>query len=119
MNNILLVPIAISVILTLFIPLVEVAQDASEKTLRYSEDMSRAIDCAFAGVNIGSFTPILNNGSSFVTFRLKSIGESIIKPFTQVESSVTTAWKNQQQAKAIQAYFERMKSSASIEIIRK
>jgi parvulin-like peptidyl-prolyl isomerase len=73
----------------------------------------------FAGVNIGSFTPILNNGSSFVTFRLKSIGESIIKPFTQVESSVTTAWRNQQQAKAIQAYFERMKSSASIEIIRK
>ena len=73
----------------------------------------------FAGVNIGSFTSILNNGNSFVTFRLKGMGKGTIKPFNQVESSVTSAWRNQQQAKAIKAYFERMKSSASIEIIRK
>lgn len=59
MENILLVPIAISIVLTLFIPLAELAQDASEKTLRYTEDMDRAIDCAFAGVNIGECAPSL------------------------------------------------------------
>ncbi len=59
MENILLVPIAASVILSLFIPLVEVAQDASEKVLRYSEDMNNALDCAFAGVNIGYCAPNL------------------------------------------------------------
>ncbi len=72
----------------------------------------------FTGIPLGLFTPIFNNGNSFVMFKVNNRGEGVIKPFNQVQNSVTSAWKNQQQEKAIKAYFEKMKSSASIEIIR-
>ena len=72
----------------------------------------------FIGIRIGSFTPIFNNGSSFVSFRVDQRGKGVVKPFEQVQSAVNSAWKNQQQEKAIKAYFQKIKSSASIEIIR-
>ncbi len=90
-----------------------------QKSVNYKgASLTPQLSSMFASIAVGSFTPILNNGSSFVTFRVTNRGKGVIKPFNQVESKVTMAWKNQQQSQAIKAYFEKMRSSASIEVIR-
>ncbi len=90
-----------------------------QKNVSYKgASLTPQLSSMFAGIAVGSFTPILNNGSSFVTFRVSNRGKGVVKPFEQVENRVTMAWKNQQQAEVVKAYFQKMKSSASIEIIR-
>lgn len=91
----------------------------TQKSVHYKgATLTPQLSAMFVGIRKGYFTPIFNNGSSFVTFRLKQRGKKVLKPFEEVENSVTVAWKNQQQSYAIKAYFEKMKSSANIEIIR-
>ena len=66
----------------------------------------------------GSFTPAFNNGSAYVTFLVKSKGKGTMKPFDEVKNNVIMAWKKEQQEDAVKDYFEKMKSRATIEIIR-
>lgn len=59
MKDLLFAPIALSIILGLMIQLVDVAESVSDKTIKYAKDMENALDCAFAGVNIGVCSPDL------------------------------------------------------------
>jgi len=67
----------------------------------------------------GSFTPAFNNGNAFVTYKVLSMGKGKLKPFEDAKNSVTIAWKKEQQGEAIKEYFEKMKSNAAIEYIRR
>ena len=66
----------------------------------------------------GSFSPAFNNGNAYVTYKILGKGRGTLKPFDDVKNNVVMAWKKEQQGEAIKAYFEKMKSRASIEIIR-
>ena len=67
---------------------------------------------------IGKFTPAFNNGNAYVTYRVLSKGKGKAKPFEEVKNNVLMAWKKEQQDDAIKRYFKRMRSGASIEILR-
>jgi len=90
----------------------------SRKVVYKGADLTPQLMSMFAGVRIGSYTPAVNNGNAYVSFKVKSQGKRVAKPYAQVKNSVMSAWKSQQQAEAIKGYFEKMKRSASIEIIR-
>jgi hypothetical protein len=81
-------------------------------------DLTPQLMSMFAGVRLGSFTPAVNNGSAYVSFKITDQGNAVSKPFADVKNSVMSAWKSEQQAEAIKGYFEKMKRSAAIEIIR-
>ncbi|MEA3419096.1 MAG: peptidyl-prolyl cis-trans isomerase [Campylobacterota bacterium] len=66
----------------------------------------------------GSFTPAFNNGNAYVTYKVLGKGKGTLKPFDDVKNNVIMAWKKEQQGEAIKDYFEKMKSKATIEIIR-
>ena len=68
---------------------------------------------------IGSFTPAFNNGNAFVTYKVLSKGKGKLKPFEDVKNNVIMAWKKEQQGDAVKEYFEKIKSNASIEYIRR
>ncbi len=68
---------------------------------------------------IGSFTPAFNNGNAFVTYKVLSKGKGKLKPFEDVKNNVIMAWKKEQQGDAVKDYFEKIKSNASIEYIRR
>jgi len=67
---------------------------------------------------IGSFTPAFNNGNAYVTYKVLSIGKGKLKPFKDVRNNVIMAWKKEQQGEAIEDYFKKMKTNATIEYIR-
>jgi len=81
-------------------------------------DLTPQLMSMFAGVRLGSFTPAVNNGSAYVSFKITDQGNAVSKPFADVKKSVMSAWRSEQQAEAIKGYFEKMKRSAAIEIIR-
>lgn len=86
-------------------------------TVKGSE-LTPQLHAMIAQTQVGGFTPPFNNGNTYVTFLVKAKGASALKPFDQVKESVTVEWKKDQQDDAIKDYFEKMKSKASIEIIR-
>jgi len=67
----------------------------------------------------GRFTPAFNNGSAYVTYKILGKGKGKLKPFDDVKRNVTIAWKKERQEDAIKNYFKKMRSSASIEYIRR
>ena len=68
---------------------------------------------------IGSFTPAFNNGNAFVAYKVLGKGKGKLKPFEDARNNITMAWKKEQQGEAIKDYFEKMKSNATIEYIRR
>ncbi len=67
----------------------------------------------------GEFTPAFNNGNAYVTYNVLSKGKSAQKPFEQVKNKIIMAWKKERQGKAIEDYFKKVKSNATIEYIRR
>ncbi len=67
---------------------------------------------------IGEFTPAFNNGNAYVTYEVLGKGKGAQKSFDKAKNDVTMAWKKERQGKAIEDYFKKTKSSATIEYIR-
>lgn len=49
------------IMLGFFMQLTDIAESTSQKTLKYADSMDRAVDCAFAGVDISVCSPELKN----------------------------------------------------------
>ena len=82
-------------------------------------DVTPQLLAMISQTEIGSFTPAFNNGNAFVTYKVLSKGKGKLKPFDDVKNSVVMAWKKEQQGDAIKDYFEKMKTNATIEYIRR
>lgn len=59
MKAAILAPIMLLFLLGFIVELGEIAESTSVKTLRYTQDMSDAMDCAFRGVSISECSPNL------------------------------------------------------------
>ncbi|MFP4656776.1 MAG: hypothetical protein ACLFNK_04325 [Candidatus Woesearchaeota archaeon] len=59
MKELALIPIVFSLIVGMSIELIDIAEDSSEKALRYTEAMEKGIDCAFRGELILECSPEL------------------------------------------------------------
>jgi len=66
----------------------------------------------------GAFTAHLNDGKGFVAYKVLSKSGSTSRPFADIRSMVASEWKVEQKSKAVDDYFKKMKSSASIVVIR-
>jgi recombinational DNA repair protein RecR len=62
---------------------------------------------------------VFNNGSAYVSYKILDRGKGKLKPFDEVKKEVIIAWKKEQQGDAVKSYFEKMKSDATIEMIRR
>jgi len=67
---------------------------------------------------IGKFTPAFNNGNAYVTYKIVGKGKGKLKPYEEVKQGVSIAWKKEQQAEAVKRYFKRMRTGATVEILR-
>jgi len=66
----------------------------------------------------GKFTPAFNTGSAYVTYKIVSKGKGRLKPYDDVKQNVIVAWKKEQQGDAVKRYFKRLRSGATVEILR-
>jgi len=67
----------------------------------------------------GSFTTIINAGDKFITYKVHDKSGSVQMPFEAARGAVAARWRQQQQNKAVKDYFQKMKTEANIQIIRK
>ncbi|MEA3455830.1 MAG: peptidylprolyl isomerase [Campylobacterota bacterium] len=86
-------------------------------TLR-GADITPQLLAMISETETGSFTPAFNNGSAYVTYKVLSKGKGKLKPFEDARNNVIMAWKKEQQGEAIEEYFKKMKTNATIEYIR-
>ena len=94
-------------------------QGIKRKKVTFSgSDVTPQLLAMISQTEIGSFTPAFNNGSAYVTYKVLGKGEGAQKPFDQARNNVTAAWKKEQQSEAIKEYFKKMRSNATIEVLR-
>jgi cell shape-determining protein MreC len=62
-NELITIPIVMSIVLALGMQLVEIAESTSEKVINYADSMNSAVDCAFLGIDIKECAPELDSYS--------------------------------------------------------
>ncbi len=67
----------------------------------------------------GSFTRPFNAGDKYISYKILSKQGKVSMPFEASKGAVAARWKQQQQGKALKDYFEKMKTEADIQVIRK
>jgi hypothetical protein len=90
MKELITIPLVASLILSVSIELIAVAESASDKVINYAQDMDNALDCAFRGIDITICSPNLGKESfelelektKEVIDKLKSINITLINETT-------------------------------------
>jgi parvulin-like peptidyl-prolyl isomerase len=67
----------------------------------------------------GKFTPPINAGDKYITYKVLEKSGTMQMPFESARGAVAARWRQQQQNKALKDYFQKMKTEANIQIIRK
>ena len=66
----------------------------------------------------GAYTRPFNAGDRYIVYKITSKKGTRQLPFEDVKPGVTLRWKQQQQNKALKDYFEKLRTSANIQMIR-
>ncbi|MEA1954769.1 MAG: peptidyl-prolyl cis-trans isomerase [Campylobacterota bacterium] len=67
----------------------------------------------------GSFTRSFNAGDKYISYKVLSTHGKVNMPFKSSKDVVASRWRQQQQSKALKDYFQKMKTNADIQVIRK
>ena len=67
----------------------------------------------------GSYTRPFNAGDKYISYKVLSKNGEVTIPFESTIPAVTERWKRVQQTKAIKDYFEKLKTNADIQYIKR
>jgi len=67
----------------------------------------------------GSYTRIFNAGGKYISYKVLSKTGKVVMPFKKAKNVVIARWKQQQQNKAIKDYFNKLKTNANIQYIKR
>jgi len=67
----------------------------------------------------GSYTRPFNAGDRYISYKVLSKNGKVTLPFEAASGAVAARWKQQQQGKALKDYFEKLKTNADVQYIRK
>jgi parvulin-like peptidyl-prolyl isomerase len=67
----------------------------------------------------GNFTTPMNAGDNYIVYKVHNKSGNTQMPFESAKSAIAARWRQQQQTKALKDYFQKMKTEANIQIIRK
>jgi len=85
-----------------------------KSTKKLEPDMLRT----FLQTRKGGFTPPLNAGDRYITYKVLSKTGKIAMPFKASRGAVEAKWRQEQQGKALKDYFEKLRTKADIQILR-
>jgi hypothetical protein len=91
----------------------------SHSVKKQTKDLDATMLASFLGTPKGSFTPLLNAGDRYVSYKVVSQNGVMTLSFDKARSAVVGRWKQEQQGKALKEYFSKLKTNADIKIIRK
>ncbi len=67
----------------------------------------------------GSYTRPFNAGDRYISYKVLSKNGKSAMPFESAKGAVAARWKQKQQTKALKDYFEKLKTNADVQYIRK
>ena len=88
-----------------------------EKVLK-ANTLNNQVKALLNGTKNGTFSKILNLNNKPTMFYLKNKGDFITLAFDDVKQSIYKVLSKQKEEKIIKDYFEKLKSSASIDVVR-
>ena len=91
----------------------------SRSVKKSTKDLNSALLGTILQTQDGSFTRPFNAGDRYISYKILSKQGKRDMPFETAQGAVAAKWKQQQQGKALKDYFEKMKTNADIQVIRK
>jgi len=91
----------------------------SRSVKKSTKDMNPALLGTILQTQDGSYTRPINAGDKYISYKVLSKHGKVNMPFEASKGAVAAKWKQQQQGKALKDYFEKMKTNANIQVIRK
>jgi len=91
----------------------------SRSVKKSTKDINPALLGTILQTQNGSFTRPFNAGDKYISYKVLSRHGKVNMPFEASKGAVAAKWKQQQQGKALKDYFEKMKTNANIQVIRK
>ena len=91
----------------------------SRSVKKSTKDLNPALLGTILQTQDGSYTRPFNAGDRYISYKVLSKQGEANMPFEAAKGAVAARWKQQQQGKALKDYFEKMKTEADIQVIRK
>lgn len=89
------------------------------KTLRKATDqLSPEILSLLLQTPKNRYTPVMNTGDTFITYKVRAANGKRIMPFEMAKNAVEAAWKKAQQDTVLKDYFQKLRTRADIQILR-
>ncbi len=90
----------------------------SRLVTKKTKDLNPSLLSMLLQTKRGEYTRPFNAGEKYVVFKIKSKRGRTNMPFKMAKQAVIKSWQQQQQGKAIRDYFEKLKTSADIQVLR-
>ena len=91
----------------------------SHKVTKSTKDLNPTLLSTILRTQDGSYTRPFNAGDKYISYKVLSKSGKITMPFESARGTVTARWKQQQQTKAIKDYFEKLKTNADVQYIKR
>jgi len=67
----------------------------------------------------GKYTRIFDAGGRYISYKVLSKNGKTTMPFESAKNAAIASWKQEQQTEAIKDYFEKLKTNADIQYIKR
>ena len=90
----------------------------SRSVTKSTKDLNPTLLGSILQTQNGAFTRPFNAGDRYISYKVLSKQGKVNMPFEAAKGAVAAKWRQQQQGKALKDYFEKIKTSADIQILR-
>jgi len=91
----------------------------SHSVKKMTKDLNPTLLGSILQTQDGSYTRPFNAGDRYISYKVLSKNGKVTMPFDSAKGAVTARWKQKQQTKALKDYFEKLKTNADVQYIRK
>ncbi len=91
----------------------------SHKVTKSTKNLNPTLLSTILQTQNGSYTRPFNAGDKYISYKVLSKNGETTMPFKSAKGAVAARWKQQQQSKAIKDYFEKLKTNADIQYIKR
>jgi len=91
----------------------------SRRISKSTKDLNPTLLSTILQTQDGSYTRPFNAGDKYISYKVLSKSGEVTMPFESARGAAAARWKKQQQNKAIKDYFEKLKTNADVQYIKR
>jgi len=91
----------------------------SKKVTKLTKNLNPTLLSAILQTQNGSYTHIFNAGDIYISYKVLSKSGKSAMPFESARGMIIGKWRQQQQEKSVKDYFEKLKTNADVQYIKR